>query len=606
MWAPVVLTFIFVLVGILLMLFLFWAAWRHREPPLPVDTESEPHRKNSGPAETNRWLRGLRVSFVILILTVLGFHSYWVFWADSSEDSQFKKAQRFDARNLRLAESGLKGWVLDRTGKLENALIRYRSDAGVITREYPLGAAAVHITGYSDFIFGAGGLEAAFRDWLTQPTSVYNQLSSPSPIGKDLKVTIDSALQREAFNLLQSTAKPSAMVVLLLPGNEVLAMASYPSFEPGSIRDESTWRRLSEQAEDYTTQPISPLVNRALGTLITGGAAFYYRPGSTYKTFVAAAAIDLGITNERFTCRGEGFTPEGSGRAINDFGGEVHGTLGLQDAFRLSCNQYFAQLGLKVGKDRLANYAKRLRFATSPDDKPARWFDVWQTTHGEKNQFDYVFAPPTPRMVLTNKATSFDVALQSMGQGYDDSTVMSMALLAATAASSDGAFVAPTFELEAPRKVIGPFISPQSAAQLRSFMSSVVENGTASGAFTSLGGRIPVAGKTGTADRDVYLYDRQGNPLVDSIDESGRKRYKMSGSTDSWFIGFAPADNPQIAFAVLVENGGQGAKAAAPLAARIIAKAASLNYLKSRASGVTAKSNAAGSAPRVVAPDPNR
>jgi len=209
-------------------------------------------------------------------------------------------------------------------------------------------------------------------------------------------------------------------------------------------------------------------------------------------------------------------------------------------------------------------------------------------------------------MVLTNKATSFDVALQSMGQGYDDSTVMSMALLAATAASSDGAFVAPTFELEAPRKVIGPFISPQSAAQLRSFMSSVVENGTASGAFTSLGGRIPVAGKTGTADRDVYLYDRQGNPLVDSIDEGGRKRYKMSGSTDSWFIGFAPADKPQIAFAVLVENGGQGAKAAAPLAARIIAKAASLNYLKSRASGVTAKSNAAGSAPRVVAPDPNR
>ena len=579
MWAPVILTIIFVFVGILLMLLLCWAAWRHREPPLPIASESP---KDFGPSETNRWLRGLRIAFVVLILSVFGFHSYWVFWADSSD--QFKKARRFDARNLRMAESGLKGWVLDRTGKLENALVRYRSDAGVVSREYPLGAAAVHLTGYSDFIFGAGGLEAAYRDWLTEPTSVINQLSSPNPIGKDLKVSIDSALQREAFNLLQSTGKPSAIVVLLLPGNEVLAMASYPSFEPGSIQEETSWRKMSEQAEDYHTQPLSPLVNRALGTLVTGGAAFYYRPGSTFKIFVAAAAIDLGITGEKFTCRSQGFTPDGAGRPINDYGGEVHGSMNLQDAFRLSCNQYFAQLGLKIGKDRLANYARRLRFETvpSPEDTTPRWFDLWQNPHARQDQFDYVFAPPSPKMDLSNGASKFDVALQSLGQGYDDATVMQMALIAAAAASSDGSFVAPTFEPDAPPKVIGPFISPQSAAQLRLLMNSVVESGTAAGAFASAGGRIPAAGKTGTADRDVYAYDRQGNPLIDRIDEDGRKRYKMIGSTDSWFAGFAPVDNPQIAFAVIVENGGQGAKAAAPIAARLVAKAASLDYLKSR------------------------
>jgi len=592
MWAPVILTFIFVSLGILLMLVLSWAAWRHRNPAAPINSEYQNDLKDFGPVETNRWLRGLRVSFLILILTVFGFHSYWVFWADSSKDSQFKKARRFDARNLRLAESGLKGWVLDRSGKLENALIRYRSDAGVITREYPLGAAAVHLTGYSDFIFGAGGLEAAFRDWLTEPASAYNQITSPNPVGKDLKVSIDSRLQREAFNLLQSSGKPSALVVLLLPNNEVLAMASYPSFDPTTIRDENNWRRLSEQAEDFTTQPLSPLVNRALGTLVTGGAAFYYRPGSTFKTFVAAAAIDLGVTGERFTCRGEGFTTEGSSRPIRDYGGEVHGSIGLHDAFRLSCNQYFAQLGLKLGKERLANYAKRLRFATSPDDKTVRSLDLWQLTRGEKEQFDYVFAPFAPRMDLSNKASRFDLALQSIGQGYDDLTVMTMALMAAAAASSDGSFVAPTFEPDAPRKVIGPFISAQSAAQLRALMNSVVESGTAAGAFTSLGGRISAGGKTGTADRDVYAYDRQGNPLVDYTDEDGRKRYKMAGSTDSWFIGFAPADNPQIAFAVIVENGGQGAKTAAPIAARLVAKAASLDYLKSPGSGAaSARSN---------------
>lgn len=584
MWAPVILTLVFVTIGMLLMLVLSWAAWRHRNPPAATDNESQTDLKDFGPAETNRWLRGLRVCFLVLILTVFGFHSYWVFWADSGEDSRFKKAMRFDARNLRLAESGLKGWVLDRSGKLENALIRYRSDAGVVTREYPLGAAAVHLTGYSDFVFGAGGLEAAFRDWLTEPASTYNQLTSPNPIGKDLKVSIDSRLQREAFTLLQASGNPSAMVVLLLPDNEVLAMASYPSFEPATIKDPDTWRRLSEQAEDYTTQPLSPLVNRALGTLVTGGAAFYYRPGSTFKTFVAAAAIDLGITGERYICRGEGFTPEGSGRPIRDYGGEVHGSMGLHDAFRVSCNQYFAQLGLKLGKERLANYASRLRIATSPGGAD-RLLDLWQVTQGEKGQFDYIFAPPTPRMDLSSNASKYDVALQSLGQGYDDLTVMTMASIAAAAASSDGSFVAPTFEPDAPRKVIGPFISAQSAAQLRELMNAVVESGTASGAFASVGGRSSAAGKTGTADRDVFLYDRQGNRVLDHIDENGRKHYKMTGSTDSWFIGFAPADNPKIAFAVIVEDGGQGAKAAAPIAAKIIAKAASLDYFKIPGSG---------------------
>ena len=294
----------------------------------------------------------------------------------------------------------------------------------MITREYPLGAAAVHLTGYSDYIFGAGGMEAGFREWLTEPASTYNQLTSPNPVGKDLKVSIDVELQREVFNLLQATGKPSAAVVLLLPNNEVLTMASTPSFEPTAITEEDAWRRMTEQAEDFVTQPLSPLVNRALGTMVTGGAAFYYRPGSTFKIFTAAAAIDLGITGEVFTCRGEGFTPEGSGRAIRDFGGEVHGSIGLADAFRVSCNQYFAQLGLEVGKERLANYAKRLRFAVSPDDKTTRWNDLWQLQHGRQDQFDYVFAPPEARMNLSTRATRFDVALQSFGQGFDDITVM--------------------------------------------------------------------------------------------------------------------------------------------------------------------------------------
>ncbi|MFL6213327.1 MAG: penicillin-binding transpeptidase domain-containing protein [Blastocatellia bacterium] len=577
MWIPRLLTIIFVIIGLLIALLLMLAAWRHRNPPVSEQAEMPDDLKDFGPTATNGWLRGMRAALLLLLAVVCGFHVYWVFYAESNKDSAFARAKRNDARNLRLAEAGLKGWVFDRSGKLDNALIRYRNDAGVITREYPLGAAAVHLTGYSDFIFGAGGLEYAYRDWLTQPASNYNEMRSPTPVGQDLKVSIDSALQRETYSLLQATGKRAAAVVLLLPNNEVLAMGSSPSFEPRSINDATVWQRMSEQAENAPL--ISPLVNRALGTLVTGGAAFYYAPGSTFKTFVAAVAIDSGVTNEHFTCTAEGFTPPGSGRPIRDFEGEVHGTLGLADAFKVSCNQYFAQLGLKLGKDRLANYAKRLMMQTAPEDNIPRMNNLWQILHGKQDRFDYVFAPPMTKMNLSTKATAYDVALQSFGQGYDDLTVMGMAMIASAVASSDGAFVAPTFEPAATRKVVGQFVTTQTAAQVRELMRSVVESGTAAGAFASLRGRITAGGKTGTADRVVPLYDAQGKRVLDYVDKDGDKHYKTEELTDSWFVGFAPVENPQIVYAVVVENGGQGAKAAAPLAAKLIEKAAQLGYV---------------------------
>ena len=565
--------------GLLLILsgFLALKAWRERGSNVAAGSRSDPTevRLASASRSANRWLSGARAFFLLVLLLVFGFHSYWVFFADSKKNSTFARAKVFDVRNRRLAESGLKGWVLDRSGKLENALIRYRYDGRALVREYPLGKAAVHLTGFSDFVYGAGGFEAAYRDWLTAPASTYNRLSSPVPVGQDITVSVDSSLQRDVFGLVEGSGKSSAAVVLLLPNNEVLAMASAPSFDPASIRDEDTWRELTEQAEDPSTQALSPLVNRALGTLVTGGPAFYYRPGSTFKTFVAAVALDTGVTNERFTCRGEGFTPPGTNRSIRDYGGEVHGTLGLRDAFRVSCNQYFAQLGLKLGKQRLAEYARRLHYVTDPGAGSTQTANLWQISHGSQDHFDFVFASPAGRMNLDSSATSYDVALQSFGQGFDDFTVMSMALLASTIAGTDGALAAPSFEIVAQRKVTAPFISASAAAELRSMMRSVVEHGTAAGVF---GSHIAVAGKTGTADRDVLVYDRQGQPVTYK-DSTGKVHLRTQGATDSWFIGFAPADKPRIAFAVLIENGGQGAKSAAPIAAKIVDRCLAAGYV---------------------------
>jgi|HubBroStandDraft_6_1064221.scaffolds.fasta_scaffold21768_3 peptidoglycan glycosyltransferase len=578
MLIPFTLTIIFSVLGLLLMLLLGWAAVRHRAPRGTVSENAPSDLKEFGPQETNRWLIGFRSFLFILIAGVILMHCYWAYYAGRDPKSNFTVAKRFDGRNLRLAESGLKGWVLDRTGKLENALIRYRYDGGLIHRDYPLGAAGLHLTGYSDYVFGSGGMEYALRKWLTQAATASNEMASAVPAGKDLKVSVDSNLQRSVFELLQASGKPSAAVVLLLPNNEVLAMASSPSVDPLEMSNEDTWRTLADQAENMPE--LSPLVNRALGTLVTGGAAFYYRPGSTFKTFTAAVAIESGMTDEKFSCRGEGFTPPGSGRPIRDFEGEVHGTIGFDQAFKVSCNQYFAQLGLKLGKERMANYARRLGFAISPEDDRLRARDLWQTGHGDPADFNFIFAPPIGRMDLSHAATSYDVALESFGQGYDDMTVFKMALIAAAAASPDGMLAAPTFEPDTQRKVIGQFISSQSATELRRLMKLVVQSGTAAGAFARAGAHISAGGKTGTADRELPVYDKDGNQVVDHVDKEGRTHYKTQDWTDGWFIGFAPADAPQIAFAVLVENGGQGAHSAAPIAVKIIEKATSLGYVK--------------------------
>ena len=163
MFIPFALTLVLISVGLLLSLILAWASWRNRNPKVIVEEELPEEMKEFGPAETNRWIAGLRYFLVLLILMVVGFHFYWVFRADSNKT--FAQAKLLDRRNIRLAESGLKGWVLDRTGDLNRALIRYKYDGQIVTREYPLGEAAVHLTGYSDALLG--GMEAAYRDWLT-------------------------------------------------------------------------------------------------------------------------------------------------------------------------------------------------------------------------------------------------------------------------------------------------------------------------------------------------------------------------------------------------------------------------------------------------------
>jgi hypothetical protein len=566
---PYTLSLVFVGGMLLVGAFLTLLAWRARARRAAIPEDLPVETSRYGPELTNRWLGILRNVFVLLCLVAIGIHAYWVFWAPDDDD--FARFAVRDQRNRRLAESSLRGWVFDRTNRPERALVKYRLDGKRIVRDYPLRDAAVHLTGYSDFVYGSAGMERGYAAQLTEPASTYNWLTSPAPVGSDMVSTIDVDLQREAYALLKG--KRGAAVVLSLPTNEVLAMASTPSFDPAIVNDDEAWRELHERA--VKAPELSPLTDRALKT--------YYLPGSTFKVLVATAAVEAGLADRRFTCTSGGFLAPRSGRPILDDSGGGHGNIGLADALRVSCNQYFAQMGLEIGQARLAEVARRFGIETTAEG-PVRDTDLWRFKLADPTDFVSAFAPPPSRVLLPggfgDDYTPYSLAIESFGQGPNQMTILQLALIAAGVASPDGQLVRPAIEAGVDPQPIGRVCAPETAARVREMMRGVVESGTAAGAFAPLRGRISAGGKTGTAQREVISRDPRTLEPRTFKGRDGKEYVQRETSVDALFIGFAPYENPQIAFAVVVEGAGHGSTAAAPVAVGLIQKAAGLGLLK--------------------------
>jgi cell division protein FtsI/penicillin-binding protein 2 len=166
-----------------------------------------------------------------------------------------------------------------------------------------------------------------------------------------------------------------------------------------------------------------------------------------------------------------------------------------------------------------------------------------------------------------------------------------MAMIAAAVANAEGHVMKPKIELHRPPAVLSQAMLPETAKRLRQMMASVVERGTARGEFAAIirGSQITAGGKTGTAQREVPVIDPHTEQPVTYTDSRGREHIKRENRDDSWFIGFAPLDHPRIAFAVVVEGGGYGAKTAAPIAAHLLVKAKSLGLLGAPAPTVAAQ-----------------
>ncbi len=579
MYFSVIVTLI-VLIGLTwLVISLFFSAWRYRARNDAAHQNDSKLPADFGPRLTSSRLRYVRWAFALVVLAALGFHLYWSLFTTGplGVDAAFAGLKdRRDQRNRREVESTLRGWIYDRHHDARRTLAKYRYLNGDIIRDYPLGPAAAHLIGYGTLVRGDSWLE---RSVIAQPVpkvekswwekiGAFDNSDSHPPVGRDLILTVDFDLQKEAFALLKD--KRGAVVMLNPQSGEILAMATSPSFDPAHVEIDDRWREMQNDARRQ------PLLNRALSE--------YYLPGSTLKTLTASAAIEARVDTLNFSSRAEGWTPPGSNRPIRDDEGEALGMLNLEEAFIHSSNQYFAQLGVELDRQRMGDAAERfgLKVFSNANDSigSGRRYDLWNT---DNRVLSSVFAPLNSTFVSGRGVTKYDLALESIGQGYVQLTPLEMAMISAAVANKDGMVMRPSLEMGRPPMALSQAMSPQTAARMRQLMALVVQRGTARGAFaSSISGKFSAGGKTGTAQRQVNAIDPKTNKPIVYRDGRGRERIKKEFRIDSWFIGFAPVENPQIAFAVVVEGGGYGSRTAAPIAGNLLVKAQTLGLLNSQ------------------------
>jgi peptidoglycan glycosyltransferase len=400
--------------------------------------------------------------------------------------------------------------------------------SGYYYRYYPSGTLAPQLLGYDTVRYGRTGIEAQLNDELTGQASdlgVQNwvdKLLGRRPRGADVKLTLVPAVQKIAQSELRG--QKGAIVVLDPTTGALIASASAPTYDPANL--EAQWDRLSTDAS-------SPLLNRPTQGL--------YVPGSAFKVVTASAGLDTGkvTPDTEFVDTG---TYVVFGGKVTNYGGEVFGANDFTYALTASINTTFGKVGNLLGRKRLITGAQQYGFyQTPPLELPAGEI-VPSGRYGKKGLLSPgAFMDP------------LDVAWAACGQERLLATPLQMALVAGGVANG-GRVMKPYYlqEIVTPDGQVVRKTQPEewltatkpaTASELNTMMQNVVNAGT--GTAAALEG-IQVAGKTGTAE-------------------------KGDGTNLAWFIGFAPAEDPQVAVAVLIEDTqSTGGEAAAPLAAAVI------------------------------------
>ena len=574
-----------------LLLFLLVSFFRSARPKFAFE-ENLPKQviRRLSSTVTNRSLKIWQFVFVLLALSVFGFHVYWTYFADKNNE-QFQKLAYKDLRNRRTNASTLRGWMLDRTGKLSNALAYYKLDKdGKIDRTFPLEKEMAHLLGTER---GTPGLERTLYRRETDPMpeawEILTKVKPKEPENNDVRVTIHKELQEFIAQQLDKElpkGRKGAIVVINPQNGDVLGIYSTPSYSLNEAESLDGYLKLEANKAD------KPLLSRALRE--------YYIPGSTFKTFTMIAAFRHGKNNLLLADKPppECYTPFKGSRAICDAGNTCdlcRDDANIEDAFRVSSNQYFSQLGNQVGREQMAETARLIGInavETEDEARKLRYFpDIWNTSN---TRISNAISPAHATIVTGKKLTLYDFGIVGMGQGLaGQMTPFQMALIASTAGNLEGKLMKPRIEADIPTQVFNQILTRDQAEEIRRIMATVTEEagGTASVIRTKLAGTgIRVGGKTGTADRDFTpLYKKDGTTRV-----MRKERKKVNGEWvdvevpdtftrwDGWFICIAPLENPQVAIAIVLENignGQYGGTTAAPVAAEVIKKAAELGLL---------------------------
>jgi penicillin-binding protein 2 len=368
----------------------------------------------------------------------------------------------------------------------------------------------------------------------------------PQP-GQNVRLTLDYRLQHVAEAALDVSEKSGAVVALDPRNGEVLVLASRPSFNPNRFAvgvDHAEWSALRND-------PGKPLHNRA-----TRGQ---YPPGSTYKVVTMLAGIEEGIITPDFevTCNGSFRLGRRRYRCWKRGG---HGTVAPHRALVESCDVFFYRVGLEVGVDKLAHYARALGLGAptgielTPEEGGLVPTSAWKQRR---------FGEPWIRGETVSIA---------IGQGFNLVTPIQLASVYAAIGAGGKRyrpFLVKRIEdpygkilHEAVSEELPPLaISSKALDPVRKALRGVVHDPHGTGyAMRRLPGGVEAAGKTGTAQ----VVELPANPSIDEEDIPEAHR------DHAWFATFAPADNPRIVVAVLVEHGGHGSSAAAPIAAQVV------------------------------------
>ena len=471
----------------------------------------------------NRELR--RVSTIVLLMFITLFVStsiISVFQVDNL---------RVDDRNTRTiyeSYSAERGPIL--VGGVAIAESVPSSDQYKFQRVYAAPALYSAVTGYYTLNQGNAGLEGAMNDALTGKANdqFFGQLEAiitgKDPKGAAVALTVDPVIQQVAFDALG--ANTGAVVAIEPSTGRILAMVSKASYDPNALAVHNS-QAVIDTYNALIADPAEPLFNRAIGGDL-------YAPGSVFKLVVASAALDSG----RFTAASEFPNPpslqlpQSSNTISNAADGNCGGSasVSIADALRLSCNIPFAQLGGALGADTIADYSEAFGFGQD--------LNIPQTV----TPSDFPRDIDEPGLYLS-----------SFGQASVRVTPLQVAMVSAAIANG-GKLMKPDLveSVTAPDlSVISEFdptvfstpISESTASIMTGLMVSNVASGAASNARIQ---GVDVAGKTGTAQND-------------------------GAANTLWFTGFAPASNPRVAVAVVIENGqGFGNSVAAPIARQVM------------------------------------